>query len=291
STGTVTFSGNLMSNTNANGDTNLTLVANTGGVTEFAGVVNDNAGASRVTRVNINQHVNHADLPSAGNELVGPAYEGTVVLSGANTYEGRTAVFSGTLLANNVSASATGSGLVEVQSGASLGGIGTIQGATTIQSGATLSPGGNPTAAGFGIDTLAFGGDLNLQAGSTLLWDFLAAGERGDDYDSIDGIGLILPTTGKVNLSIAGLDGYSLNVGDSFTLFSGDVYQEGNSTPFAFGQNLTDLFEITDNIGWSGGWRVTAGSLILTAVPEPGAALLLLWALAVGLLVRGRRRA
>ncbi len=290
-TGTVTFSGNLNSNTNANGDTNLTLVANTGGVTEFAGVVNDNADATRVTRVNVNQHVNHADLPGAGNESVGPALEGTVVFSGANTYEGRTAVFSGNLLANNVSDSATGSGPVEVHSGASLGGSGTIQGVMTIQSGAALSPGGDPAAAGFGIDTLAFGGDLNLHAGSTLLWDFLVAGERGEDYDSIDGTGLILPATGKVNLSIAGLDGYSLEVGDSFTLFDGQVYQDGSSTPFAFGQNLTDLFEITDNIGWSGGWRITAGSLILTAVPEPGAALLLLLALAVGLLVRGRRRA
>lgn len=88
-----------------------------------------------------------------------------------------------------------------------------------------------------------------------------------------------------MNLNIAGLDGYTIKAGDSFTLFEGDVYQ--GSTLLALGTDITDLFTISDNIGWWGSWEVSTGSLILTAVPEPST-LLLLAALAGMLLTRRR---
>ncbi len=202
---------------------------------------------------------------------------GTLVFNGNNTYTKPTIVNAGTLLVNGTH---TGTGAYTVNNGATLGGTGSIGGATTIHDGGFLAPGAS-------IGMLTFADTLTWQPGATLLWEFLNNDEAGVDYDSISGTSLILPESGTVNLSIAGLDGYRLSLGDSFTLFDGDVFQ--GSTLLDLGTDVTDLFHITDNIGWWGGWEVTAGSLILTAVPEPGTWLLLLSALACGLLVRRRR--
>ncbi len=204
---------------------------------------------------------------------------GAWTLSGNNTYTGPTTVSAGTLLVNGTH---TGTGAYTVNSGATLGGTGSIGGPTTIHDGAFLAPGES-------IGMLSFTDDLTWQPGSTLLWEFVNNDEAGEDYDSITGSSLVLPEneSNKINLSILGLEGYRVEAGDSFTLFEGDVYQ--GSTLLDLGADVTDLFHITDNIGWWGTWEVSTGSLILTAVPEPGTWLLLLSALAGGLLVRRRR--
>ncbi len=205
---------------------------------------------------------------------------GTLVFNGNNTYTKPTIVDAGTLLVNG---SHTNAGAYTVNSGATLGGTGSIGGPTTIHDGAFLAPGES-------IGMLSFTDDLTWQPGSTLLWEFVNNDEAGEDYDSITGSSLVLPEneSNKINLSILGLEGYRVEAGDSFTLFEGDVYQ--GSTLLDLGADVTDLFHITDNIGWWGTWEVSTGSLILTAVPEPGTWLLLLSALAGGLLVRRRRR-
>ncbi|MDZ7620720.1 MAG: autotransporter-associated beta strand repeat-containing protein, partial [Patescibacteria group bacterium] len=204
---------------------------------------------------------------------------GTMVLSGANTFEGGVAVDAGTLLVNNTAGSGTGTGAVMVNSGGTLGGTGRINGATTVGSGATL-------ATGASIGTLTFGSSLHLADGATWDWEFL--NNTAGNYDQAVGPTLILPADGggTIGLNITGLDGHSLQAGDRFTLFTGDVYQD--TTLMSAGHDLTHLFTISDNTGWWGTWQVTAGSLVLTAVPEPGSWLLLLSALACGLLVRRR---
>ena len=58
---------------------------------------------------------------------------GTLNITSANTYSGGTVATGGTLLANNPSGSATGSGPVSLQHTARLGGGGTISGAVTLQ--------------------------------------------------------------------------------------------------------------------------------------------------------------
>ncbi len=214
-----------------------------------------------------------------GKRPVEIAGEGTVVFTNANTYGEGTTVRSGTLLVGNTSGSGTGTGPVAVEHGATLGGTGTIAGATTIKGGGTLAP------AGAGIGTLMFGSDLTLENGAIWNWQL-----DGSGYDKVLGPKLILPDTpgSAIALNIAG-DASGVSPGDSFTLFNGAVFQGLTELD---GQFITgDLFTIHDTSGWWGTWEVMPGSLILTAVPEPGAWLLLLSALACGLPARRRRAA
>ena len=86
---------------------------------------------------------------------------GKWTLTASNFYNGGTLVSAGALIANNSSGSATGSGDVEVASGATLGGTGAIAGSISIDGGATFAP-GNPTG------TLSIGGDLNFDSAANL---------------------------------------------------------------------------------------------------------------------------
>ena len=92
-------------------------------------------------------------------------------------------VTGGTLLANNMSGSATGSGNVTVASGATLGGNGTIGGATTIAG--ILSPGDG------GIGTLNITGNVTWQGassnGTATDWIFQLGASNTADLLSITG--------------------------------------------------------------------------------------------------------
>lgn len=205
--GTVTFSGNIAAqNLNvavtgtaggAGGTNVVTIVHNfaltaaTGGTTVFSGVISGStvptagsttAGATAAannTRITINQFRNHPNLdtnqdgipdPGLANALVGTATEGTVVLSGANTYGGGTEVLGGTLLVNNTSGSGTGTGAVVVTSGV-LGGTGSITTTSGVQvtSAGTIRPGDASVSGGLGVLTLTAPLTLNQGGGSSTL--------------------------------------------------------------------------------------------------------------------------
>ena len=86
---------------------------------------------------------------------------GTLILSGTNNYSGNTNVNVGTLLVDG----SLGAGLVNVASGATLGGTGTIGGPVTIQNGGILAPGDAPGTLTMGTLTLNSGSILNCQLG------------------------------------------------------------------------------------------------------------------------------
>jgi len=84
--------------------------------------------------------------------------DGSMVLSGTNTYNGATTVNNGTLI---VDGSIATSSVVNVNNGGRLGGIGTVS-ATNVNAGGTIAPGNAATP----IGKLAVDGNLTFAAGS-----------------------------------------------------------------------------------------------------------------------------
>jgi len=149
--GTITMGGNISKGTaNAAATTTLTLNGaslNMAGHNIGGSASIDSLNFQSGTLMNVAQINNGAGLTKSTN--------GTLILSGTNTYTGPTTVNAGTLRING----STGSGAVTVASGATLGGTGSIGGPVTVHG--TLAPGnstGTLTAASANLGT-----DGNLQ--------------------------------------------------------------------------------------------------------------------------------
>jgi autotransporter-associated beta strand protein len=123
---------------------------------------------------------------------------GTLTLSEANSYTGGTTVAAGTLSVNNVIGSATGTGAVQVQSGATLAGNGKIAGAVTVANGGVLSAGNVGVAGGAG--TLTVGG-LDLSAGSVLNYQLGQAGVAGGSLNDLINVNGNLQLDGTLNVA------------------------------------------------------------------------------------------
>jgi autotransporter-associated beta strand protein len=120
-----------------------------------------------------------ANLAGPGNATLSIALykttNGTVTLSGKNTYAGGTTVTAGTLFANNATSS-LGNGTVNVNGG-TLAGNGTIangSNALTVNAGGTIAAGGNATAIGK-LTT----GSQTWNGNGTYAWKIGAAGSAG----------------------------------------------------------------------------------------------------------------
>ena len=94
---------------------------------------------------------------------------GAISISYANTYKGVTVITNGTLLANNVTGSATSTNAVTVHSGGALGGTGIVTGPVTVQAGGCVSPGD-----AVGKLTVS---DLTFEEGAVFAWDYTATTE------------------------------------------------------------------------------------------------------------------
>ncbi len=192
---------------------------------------------------------------------------GTAILSGSNTYTGKTTVSAGTLNVANATGSATGSGAVTVNSGATLSGSGIVAGPVTIAG--ILAPGNSP-----GI--LTVNNQVTFQAGST--FDVELSGlVAGSGYDQ-------LTTTGPVSLA----GSIAMDFG-SFTPTGHDLMFVINNTGSGA---TTGTFQYADDakLGTFDGydWYITydannavspslngGNDVAIYSVPEPSALILL----------------
>jgi fibronectin-binding autotransporter adhesin len=227
---------------------------------------------------------------------------GTLILTGANTYGGPTAVNAGTLLANGNQAAATGA--VSVASGATLGGTGTLGGTTTLGAGATLAP-GPPTA----IGTLTVSNNVTVTGGTGSTWVIKVNGDgstsspppvntpndRLDLTGASSTLNVVADATHKLTLSVQDLPGYNATQGTplSYTIAtvpSGGSIQS-NGLAFTFNPNAYTLQAVNFLADPNFQLSVSGSQLVLTftPVPEPGM-MLAMSAVGLGLLAWARRR-
>lgn len=162
---------------------------------------------------------------------------GTLIVNGkimGNTRE--TITEDGTIVEKTI-------GTTSVLSGGTLGGAGFFEGDTTIKG--TLSP-------GMGTGLMQFGGNLTLEAGSTLKIE-IGGRSRGGTFDGID-------VDGALNyggtLEIVFLGGFEPNEGETF-----DLFEKFDSYNGAF-SNI--LFSAEDYFG-----EFDPQTGLLTVIPEP----------------------
>ena len=176
----------------------------TGGTTISAGVLQlGNGGATggitgdvvnnAALIFNRSDAVNFAGLIS-GTGRVEQAGNGTMVLTGANSYAGTTVVSNGALQINGDQSAATGA--TNVASGAILGGLGTIGGNVAVADGGTLAPG----AGGAGV--LTINGSLSLASAAQLNVDFGAANAVGSPLNDVVNVGGDLTLDGTINVAV-----------------------------------------------------------------------------------------
>ncbi|MGH8093429.1 MAG: beta strand repeat-containing protein [Chthoniobacterales bacterium] len=141
------------------GQRNLTVGTNDQSTT-FSGLIEDQSTAGSLSKVGL----------------------GTLTLGGANTYAAGTTVTAGTLLVNNTTGSATGTGPVQVNAGI-LGGGGIISGAVAIGTGRGTGAYLAPAAGTTGNRVLTVQSGLTLKSDATYTDTFIATagGARVDE--------------------------------------------------------------------------------------------------------------
>jgi autotransporter-associated beta strand protein len=176
-------------------------------------------------------------------------------LTGTNIYSAGTTINGGTLLLNNTNGSGTGSGIVTVAGGGTLGGTGVISGAVTVSSGGMLAP-GNP------LGTLTVSNNLTLAGGSTT---FMQVQHSPLANDAVKVTGT-LAEGGTLNITNIGTS--ALAAGDSFLLFNAASYSG------AFANVILPSLPV--GLAWNTNALYTAGtvSVVVTARPAIGSILI-----------------
>lgn len=192
-----------------------------------------------------------------GGAAISKTGTGTLVLQGDSGYTGLTNVAAGTLLVSNNpsgTGSATGTNVVSVSSGATLGGNGRIASSVTMAAGTTLAPGGNATtiannAFGLATDTgtLVIAGNLSVGANSNLAFNLKTTGTHG-----------LTATFDPVTNRLTNVSGTSLDGGNDRLVVQG-------STNF----DTTSTITVTLGTGYTGGYKDTFDLLDWSGVSLP----------------------
>jgi len=240
------------------------------------GIINTNVGGT----INIATVISE----TGGSNGITHSGQGTLVLSGANTYSGGTTVSEGTLRTANTAGSATGSGPVTVASGATLSGTGTIVPDTgtpvnnTVTINGTVKPG---TDSATGYLTVGSGSAAAIvSVADKFSWSLSNAGASSatqggsDTNDSnnqsrlvVNGTLMFSPTT----MDIVGLSGLAF---DNTKSYSWRVASATNGVTIG-GQptfNATGLNAGSGSFFLSGG--ISGVFLNFSPVPEPTAILI-----------------
>ena len=237
--------------------------------------INDVTGDS-ASDLNVHTELENTDTGTAALVKEG---DGTMNLTNANSYSGGTTVNAGTLRANNLTGSASGSGAITVGPGGTLAGAGTFGagGDITATVNGHLAPG---NSAGTLTFNLGASGSLDISGINPGSLEF----ELGSTSDKI------LLSSGSLNIGTGVLefDDFLFSALTGFE--NGDYLLFDSSTPIVgtLGANVTGIIgdiTITGTLQFADG----GNDLILHVVPEPTSATLLLGGLA--LLFGGRRRA
>jgi autotransporter-associated beta strand protein len=225
---------------------------------------------------------------------------GAFVLGGYNTYSGATLVEAGSLQVGLTVMGTTGTGVVTVQSGATVFGTGVIQGSSfTAASGATIQAGDGTVQGNYGTLTFQPGsgsGTIDFQSGSTIILGLNPGGTS--DLLNVVGTGStsllfngnltitatsFTPTAPKVfNL----LDWYGLTSSPTFDSrysYTGMLYGNGDE---ASGFDLPDISG--SGYTWDISNFTTDGTISIVLVPEPSRWMLL--GISIGMLMFRRRR-
>jgi fibronectin-binding autotransporter adhesin len=193
--------------------------------------------------------------------------EGTLTLSGANSYSGPTNVIAGSLRVNG---SLAGASVVTVGASGILGGTGTIGGTVNIAGGGHLAPGSTGT-----IGTLTTG-SLTLNSGSAIDYILGAAGSGTpstggkSSLDAVIGT-LALPASGAITVNFTDNGGAAGNgsfANGTYKLFTYNALSGGNATfnnTFSIGTAPFGKLYSFSNTGTSN------GEIDMTVVTAPSA--------------------
>ncbi|MFW7359123.1 MAG: autotransporter domain-containing protein [Brucella sp.] len=310
--GTTINAGKLMIvNGGALASTGSVDLANAGAVLDISGASWSQSigGLTGVAGTNIALGGNSLTFGGSGNNTFAGTIDGTggivkqgsgqQVFNGVNTYSGLTSVMAGSLIIGDTSgAAASVAGNVTVGAGATIGGHGRIGGNLTLASGSHLSPGTS-------IGTLTIGGNLTVERGGQLDFEFGAPGANFSTFgqgDSVRVEGDLTVNAAVLNvINIGGMGpglynlfsyggilsfyggGFAPPVGSSLQILN--TPKQINLVNMAPGVelnfwNANDLADLSQMGGGSGTWSVTnsnwtdsQGSFKGPMTPQPGFAI------------------